>query len=1007
MEIVRELDIPLRGRYRALGPAGRPIAVLTADAAILMVVTEELMTATFERTEWLVKLPLDGSPAKLIHEFIREDNDGTNPLSLMVSGSGKIFGTLNHGPTNVGGVFSLDTNGENYQFLGEFPRPRGESWIGEPKLWTRGPSGRLYGHTQPNPPTSLLFFVNDNGTFELKSHPEQYKSFPFLHSLSAESDGKLLYAATAQELVRMNPDFTGWTTLYKFMGRERPDSGPIFFGPGGLLYGLGRDREDNQFLYSIKPDGTDYRAILKLDFPIHSLVAGPQAALYALQDLKTTDSQGRGIAGYPNALLRIPVDGSPAQVLFVFAQQGGYNITEQLLIPHGNSLYGVTNRGGQNDRGVLFRYQFPGSSAEKSPTSMTTTLVNPASESPSDKPALPWSNPEEAEHFVFIENEIWDLRSFQKVLTWPHDYKYSPSNPQLVRGVSDALVDIHRNVREGAIPSLWRLDGSEYRSSSLWHDSSTTNARSHWLAAEFMPNDFRRAIYLNKGDIWRASVDWREGKLIDAQQVTKLGLLDPDKNKLLHWHGNTVWLWGEFDKDKPVVRVNLLTGAVTEMSSLGVFSPSDRTGRTQRNPSGDLLYRVADGMVYSYDVRNNSYSSFPNDRVHRRAHPALNDYTEGKSWNWVSDRMLQGMSSDPGTPFLIDWSLGKITNLAPQLGPFTNCKFVEALPEGQYIDVAIEQTVGGRSIPADELARSLIEIATATVSALPVKLGTPSKWLSQTELLYVKQEGGLSQVGTWLYDRDTNQHTRITAKQITGTHIYTWNPTTRILCATLSPDYTLVAINLEKGKPPTVTPVGGKKLNGGNPLRQVNTSEVDLGLGEASDPWKSQEEPWASDPQRNGDLIGIKLIRKQVENDAQDVRTYAEKVYQALRSEGQFEANTYDPVKLTLKLVEAYRKKPVDPDDNPLAPLFSSSAGLDVRDCIDRKRLEEYFYHRAMDQGFLKQRVGGDEAKLKMISEAIAKQGVDLVVKNHPQFGSIGLDGPYGAALEIVIRKLR
>ncbi len=586
ISVVRELDLPLKG------PVGlSSMAVLTADAAILMVVTEELRTATLGRAEWLVKVPLDGSPVKLIHEFMRAENDGEGLVSLIVSASGRIFGTLEHGPTNAGGVFSLDTNGENYKFLGELPQSR---WGGgAPKFWTRGPAGRLYGHIQQNS-SSPLFFVNDDSSFEVKSHPEPYKHFPYLLSLCAESNGKQLYATTTQELVCMNPDFTGWTTLYKFMGRERPDVGPILFGPGGLLYGLGRDREDSSFLYSIKPDGTDYREILKLDFPVHSLVAGPQSALYALQDLTTTDSHGRAIEGCPNALLKIPVDGSPIQVLSVFAQRGGYNATEQVLIPDSNTLYGISKYGGQAGRGLLFRYRFPGNSTEQSQPATVTSIANPPAEPSADKPALPWSNPEDAEHFIFIKNEIWDLRSFQKVLTWPHDYKYSPSNPRLVRGANDALVDLHHTDREGAIPSLWRLDGSEYRSSSLWKNDSSSNTRNHWMAAEFMPDDLRRVIYIDKGDLWRATIDWKEGKLADARQITKLGLLDPQKNKLLHWHGNTAWLWGEFDKDKPVVRVNLLTGALMEMSSLGVFSPGDRTGRTQRNPSGDLLYRGAD-----------------------------------------------------------------------------------------------------------------------------------------------------------------------------------------------------------------------------------------------------------------------------------------------------------------------------------------------------------------------------------------------------------------------------
>lgn len=999
ISLVRELDIPLKGSYRL---AGRPVAVLTADAAILMVVTEQ--STQFDHAEWLVKLPLDGSPAKLIHEFVRGDNDGTNPLSMIVSASGKIFGTLEHGPSNEGGVFSLDANGENYQFLGEFPRPQGESSIGAPKLWTRGPERRVYGHIQQNPSTSLLFYVNDDGSFEVKPHPEPYKHFPYMHSLCAESDGKYLYAATAQELVRMNPDFTGWTTLYKFTGRERPDVGPIFFGPGRLLYGLGRDREDSRFLYCIKPDGTDYRAILKLDFPVHSLVAGPQSAFYALQDVKTTDSQGRRIDGCPNALLKIPVDGSPSQVLSVFAQPEGYNITEQLLIPDENRLYGITNRGGQADRGGLFCYQFSGNSTEQSQPATVTSLVNSPSESPSDKPALPWSNPEDSEHFVFIENEIWDLRSFQKVLTWPHDYKFSPINPRLVRGATDALVDIRRVDREGTFPRLWRLDGSEFRSNTLWSNESHQNSRSYWMAAEFMPDDLRRAIYIDKGDLWRATIDWKEGKLVDAKQVTKLGLLEPGKNKMLHWYGNTAWLWGGFDKDKPVVRVNLLSGDVVEMTSLGVFSSSDREGRTQKNPSGDLLYRAADGLVYVYDIRNNKTLSFPNDRDGRQARFAVQDFPHEKSWNWISDRKLQVMSQEPGTPFLIDWNLGKIVNLAPNSASYY---LVEALPGGQFIDVAEQQSVRGRSISPDELPRFLIEIATAKKTPLPVNRGTPSKWLSESELLYVKKEGGLSQVGTWLYNRNTNQHSRITAKQITGSRFLIWNPKTRILCTTLYPDHSLVAINLEKEKPATMTLVGDNKLNGGDPLRQIDSSEIDLGLHEASDPWKLQAELDVNEPQRSGELIGIELVRKQVEDETPELRAYAEKTYEALSKEGQFEANTYDPVKLTLKLVEAYRKKPVDHDDNPLVPLFGGSPGLDIRDCIDKARLEKYFYNRAMSQFALQQMVNGDNAKLKAISEAIAKQGVDLVVKNHPKTGSIGLDKYYSDALKEVTRKLR
>jgi hypothetical protein len=501
-------------------------------------------------------------------------------------------------------------------------------------------------------------------------------------------------------------------------------------------------------------------------------------------------------------------------------------------------------------------------------------------------------------------------------------------------------------------------------------------------------------------------VDWNAKKLIDKQQVTKLGLLSSEKTRMLHWYGNTAWLWGGFDKDKPVIRVNLRTGAVTEMSSLGVFSPSDRKERTQSSPNGDLLYRAADGMVYVYDIPKNSYKSFPNYRIHRVVQPAVNDFTQGKTWNWISDRQLQGMSSDPGKPNLIDWNLGKVVNLAPKSSPTTGYYFVDVLPGGKYIDVAEERSVRGRSIPADELPRSLIEIATAKTVALPINRGTPSRWISDSELLYVKSEGGLSQVGTWIYDLTTDKHSRLMGQQLNLTpQIFIWNPTTRIACGTVSPDSSLVAIHLKKGEPATVNAVGDKKLSGGNPLRRIDTRELDLGLDGMSDPWASQEAYEAGDPQLSGELIGIDLVRKQVENESPDIRAYAERAYQSASREGQFQAHTYDPVKLTMKLVEAYRKTPVDPDDNPLAPLLKSSSGLDIRDCIDRERLEKYFYDRAINQLFLQQRVNGDEAKLKAVSEAIAKKGVELVVKTHPRSGMAGLDQFYDAAIKMVVWK--
>lgn len=119
----------------------------------------------------LFKLNTDGSIYSILHHFSGSPNDGRVPLGNVAQGpDGLLYGTTEYGgANNVGTIFRVDTNGNNYAVLRSFSTAAG----GYEPLGglTLGTDGAVYGCTRYGGPNdsgvAFRLSVTDNSYTEL------------------------------------------------------------------------------------------------------------------------------------------------------------------------------------------------------------------------------------------------------------------------------------------------------------------------------------------------------------------------------------------------------------------------------------------------------------------------------------------------------------------------------------------------------------------------------------------------------------------------------------------------------------------------------------------------------------------------------------------------------------------------------------------------------------------------------------------------------------------------
>lgn len=315
----------------------------------------------------LFKIKPDGTGYAKVLDFASVNLN--SPLGSLTFDGTFLYGTTGGGGTNGAGVFfKIKPDGTGYSSMYNFGGTAGLGPIGG--FISDGTF--LYGMTNGSGISykGIIFKIKLDGTgyTKLLDFTGTNGSTPYGTLIS---DGTFLYGMTSMGgtndlgvVFKIKPDGTGYAKLLDFAGSVNgsyPRASLI--SDGTFLYGLTTLGGTNNkgVLFRIKSDGTAYAKLI--DFagttngsePENTLVSNG-SLLYGMTTYGGTGSCGSGGCG---TIFKIKSDGTGFSKLFDFNWSGDGRTPTRSLLLSGSFLYGVTQYGGSDDYGTIFKFGLP------------------------------------------------------------------------------------------------------------------------------------------------------------------------------------------------------------------------------------------------------------------------------------------------------------------------------------------------------------------------------------------------------------------------------------------------------------------------------------------------------------------------------------------------------------------------------------------------------------------------------------------------------------------------
>lgn len=305
-----------------------------------------------------------------LFQFNQFINQGKLPCANLIAIGNQFYGTISQGVSGGnGGVFKINKDGSNYQIIKNFANTtQGQYPMGT--LYFDGTY--LYGTTYAGGggDTGSFFKILPDGTNFIGT-PNSSPRGSFV------SDGSFLYTATFMggtsqkgSICKVNPSNMTSQILYSFNGvnGEIP-KGDLLLN-GNYLYGMTEQGGLNGFgtIFRINTDGTGFLKLL--DFTGTNGAGGPQGTYIGLGGLITDNSflygmTNRGGLNNQGVIFKIQLDGSNFQKLL------DLNNSLTGISPFGslyfvnNRLFGLTSAGGANNFGTIFMVKKDGTNFQK------------------------------------------------------------------------------------------------------------------------------------------------------------------------------------------------------------------------------------------------------------------------------------------------------------------------------------------------------------------------------------------------------------------------------------------------------------------------------------------------------------------------------------------------------------------------------------------------------------------------------------------------------------------
>ncbi len=218
-----------------------------------------------------------------------------------------------------------------------------------------GADGRLYGVTQEGGAMQqgALFSIKTDGTDFTSLHTFDVAEHALAYGGLYQANDNALYgmAATREEpskgfIYSIDPDGSNYRTVYAF-GIEANPHGTLTQLADGYLYGI-----TSKFIFRIKPDGTGFTNLKTFNGAtgltgVGKLVLAADGYLYGVTAEGGVLNEG--------VVFKLKPDGTGYASVSDFTTSGQGPTGNVLL--SGTTLYGMTSRGGAGFNGVLYKYE--------------------------------------------------------------------------------------------------------------------------------------------------------------------------------------------------------------------------------------------------------------------------------------------------------------------------------------------------------------------------------------------------------------------------------------------------------------------------------------------------------------------------------------------------------------------------------------------------------------------------------------------------------------------------
>ncbi|MCX6153796.1 MAG: T9SS type A sorting domain-containing protein [Candidatus Kapabacteria bacterium] len=308
----------------------------------------------------LFKIHPDGSGFTKLFDF--SSSNGANPSgnNIVISGSLLYGMTEQGGINNCGVIFKINNDGSGYSKILDFEYTNsGRHPHGNVILINNVLYGLAYdGGTGT---WGTIFKINTDGSGFTKLH--EFTSNPDgAHPYSdLIYDGNSLFGTTSEggsngvgTIFKISTDGTGYTKIYDFNAPQGEWPYCRLLNDGNILYGMTDYGTTNLgVIFRINKDGSNYTVLH--DYPLFRAYNG----------LIKVDTTLYGLTYSNSDLFKMNLDGSGFSYLYRFPDG---HIPLGTLLSINNVLYGMTQRAGANNLGLIFKFNL---------TSITTSSITP------------------------------------------------------------------------------------------------------------------------------------------------------------------------------------------------------------------------------------------------------------------------------------------------------------------------------------------------------------------------------------------------------------------------------------------------------------------------------------------------------------------------------------------------------------------------------------------------------------------------------------------------------